>query len=578
MAAGVEWIFNLLDRASGPATTIEKKMALLEKRIGSVTKAEAAMNGPKKDRLTFQRLGLEMQLDTLKATEKTAAATTGWLSRMERSLVTGYLLGKAVWEVARGAVRAAEAFGGLAINAASFKETNLVAFKTLTGSQAAAERILATGVKIAAETPYETADVISWQKQLLTGGFKESELPTLIKAAGDVGALHNFDKEIVDQVYRNLVRIRGQGKLTGESMHELGAVLPTAKVYDTLGKMYGGKSRDQVLKLQEAGKISSDDALYAIIDTIQTHLSGGQLGKLQTELSRTIPGLWSTLKSRPFEWFLGFEKTQGFQSLKKALGILADGLDPLAEKGGRLAASLQRVADSMLSVFSKVEGADSFDRLLNGATNSLDLLAASLKGLIGGFLESFTNQLSGAMDIFDGKLSPEQFDKITEAFKRLGGAFGWAAGKLVQFVDAAASLTTIFSGAANWDTSNYFGRFLALSSAEQEKKSWWGHAEDASGLGFLRRAIQAGQTQDRVDAQVESIKAGIPVQTPRSLPASIGSRNQSINVTVNAPGATSSDANQIGKTVSDAVRDAGEQLFSSEPPLYSSEAIGQGAY
>ena len=42
----LEWLFALDDKMSGPASAAEKKLALLERRIKAVAKAEGAMSGP----------------------------------------------------------------------------------------------------------------------------------------------------------------------------------------------------------------------------------------------------------------------------------------------------------------------------------------------------------------------------------------------------------------------------------------------------------------------------------------------------------------------------------------------------
>ena len=51
----LEWLFGLEDKMSGPASVAEKKLELLERRIKSVAKAEAAMSGPRKEKFTFAR-------------------------------------------------------------------------------------------------------------------------------------------------------------------------------------------------------------------------------------------------------------------------------------------------------------------------------------------------------------------------------------------------------------------------------------------------------------------------------------------------------------------------------------------
>jgi hypothetical protein len=80
----LEWLFALDDKMSGPASTAEKKLGLLERRIKSVSKAEAEMSGPRKEKLTFARLGLEIQRDQLRGSMKAAEdATSGWLAKLD---------------------------------------------------------------------------------------------------------------------------------------------------------------------------------------------------------------------------------------------------------------------------------------------------------------------------------------------------------------------------------------------------------------------------------------------------------------------------------------------------------------
>jgi hypothetical protein len=76
----LEWLFGLDDKMSGPASVAEKKLELLERRIKSVAKAEAEMSGPKKERLTFARLNLEIQRDQLRSAGKHDGEPEGFRS------------------------------------------------------------------------------------------------------------------------------------------------------------------------------------------------------------------------------------------------------------------------------------------------------------------------------------------------------------------------------------------------------------------------------------------------------------------------------------------------------------------
>jgi hypothetical protein len=54
------------------------------------------------------------------------------------------------------------------------------------------------------------------------------------------------------------------------------------------------------------------------------------------QMSGTMPGLLSTLQSRPFEFLMDLDKSEGFQSFKKALKNLVDVLDPETPAGKRI--------------------------------------------------------------------------------------------------------------------------------------------------------------------------------------------------------------------------------------------------
>ena len=115
MAAGkLEWIFGLLDKTSGPATAIEKKLALVEHRLKMVDKASsAATTDRQRDALGTQKLKLGMQSDALKMSAADAAAG-GFLLRLNAALAVVGFVASAIRSVVGVLFEAAGATANLA--------------------------------------------------------------------------------------------------------------------------------------------------------------------------------------------------------------------------------------------------------------------------------------------------------------------------------------------------------------------------------------------------------------------------------------------------------------------------------
>ncbi|MDR7615634.1 MAG: tape measure protein, partial [Armatimonadota bacterium] len=244
----------------------------------------------------------------------------------------------------------------LVIDAVSFKENTLIAFQTLLGSREEAERMMREAVRFAAGTPFETRDVIDAYQRLLTDRFKPAEIPVVLKAVGDLAALKGFSKEIIDRALRAIGQIRAKQRLQGEELDQLAeAGVSRGKVYEVIAKRIG-RTTDEVRKLQEAGRISADLGVVAVLETIRDTISGGQLGKLMDLTSRSISGLWSTLRSRPTELLMDIN-VDPVRNVLANLVALTDPDTP-SRTGQRLKAMLERyIGGAFRGVFGSLADA-----------------------------------------------------------------------------------------------------------------------------------------------------------------------------------------------------------------------------
>jgi hypothetical protein len=562
MAGGkLEWLFALIDKTSGPAGAIERKLEILEKRLKAVDKAAGESKDPRtRDKLLFRRMELELQRDNL-LMKSSRDATESWITRLNHALGVVVMIGGAlktvgglVADVAGTAGRLAFFFGKAAVDAASYRETNLIALGVLTRSEETARRMLKWGVDFAAVTPFETREVLNWQKQLFVGGFKEAEVPVILKAIGDVGALKDFDRGIIQRLIEGLSKVKAEGKLTGETMERFAAAgVPAGKVYERLGQIYG-TTVPGVMKLREKGAIGADAGVRAVVDVIREELSGGKLGLLMDKFSETIPGLLSTLWSRPFEFMMDLDESEGFRAFKSALKNLLAAIDQNAGSiKARIADAFNHLAGGLFGELGGANGLAKAEELVMQILDGVDQLIvagkeafAFFKGMGEGFLGAAFGELR---DLFEGPLTEEKLARITEAGRELGAALG-------RILDLVVGLTKAIGmfGAPHWDTNDFFGRYFAFGETElRKKKNWIERVVDLSPIGTVNRALTALQASpertDELLAQARGVTATPPAMSAQALAARSTTLHAPVSINVDARGATPETASHIGEQV-----------------------------
>jgi tape measure domain-containing protein len=338
VAKDLTWIFKIVDQMSGPA-----------RAAGS---AVAGLGGK------LRQLGKDMDVGSAGFKIK------GWADTI-RMVATPL----------------AE-LGGAAIKAQAFKEDTLLGLEIILQSREKANAVLADAMKFAAKTPFTTTQVMGWTKDLLVGGFNPKEAEMLMTVAGDFGALKG-DDEYVQRVIFHLTKLNAVGRLTGETMMQLGeAGLPVGKVYESLAKHFGTTVQG-VRQMQEAGRIDSGTGINAIVDAI-AGLQGGTIGTVLNKRSQSLSGLWSTLKSRPDELFMSVGGG-GMDRMKGALQTMADAFDPSSAAGQRITASLTRLSDTVTRLFieplSGPGGAQRVEKAISSVITVVEGLAYIFTGL-----------------------------------------------------------------------------------------------------------------------------------------------------------------------------------------------------
>ncbi|MCL6529705.1 MAG: hypothetical protein K6T70_06250 [Meiothermus ruber] len=197
-------------------------------------------------------------------------------------------------------------------DALGFKEQQLISLRVMLRPQFGADagrmaqQTYAMLTRFAAETPFETQEVIAGGKQLLAAGVAVRNLKGLLRDAGDLAAGMGVRLE---EAISPLARLRSGN--FGEAFERLRELGINREALEAKG-----------LKFDKSGSYvgSVNKAMLAVRQVIQERFGG-----LMAEQSRSIFGLISTLRSRPFELFSQMDVGEGgpLKPFKQMLANLA---------------------------------------------------------------------------------------------------------------------------------------------------------------------------------------------------------------------------------------------------------------
>lgn len=431
----LQWMFELIDRISGPTSKIDKSLAALNNGLKATDVGTRTVNGQTRlfDKTTGRFLAMGKSAGA-------AGEEVGLLGKLGGFAGAGLAsVGGAILSVGAAALAAggALAVGGahFAIHFLTFKEDSIAAFKAMTGSEQAAHRIFDQAVKFASVTPFKESEVVAMAQSLATRGFKETELPDLMKGVGDVGALLGNEK--MESVINALGKIRANGKMTGESLQMLAdAGINAQLVFASLEKQTG-KTRQQVMQMMAAGQITDPMGIKAAMDAVANGLSGGKLGGAMDVKSRTMTGLMSTLQGRP-EVLLAHANLEGFiEPVKATMKQLIDALSPDSENGKRLIALIELVGNSVGKMLATFNSGRDLSTTLGGVLNVVEPLTKGLLAFGSGAMTGFMALMKplGDLMVEIGK-DPDGVEKFTKAMERLGYAVGITAAVIVEGLGA----------------------------------------------------------------------------------------------------------------------------------------------
>lgn len=242
---------------------------------------------------------------------------------------------------------AAVAGATMGIKFAMANEQAIISFKTLLGSQHAAEKMFKDLQAFAATTPFEFPQLRDAASKLLTTGVAAEKVIPMMTAIGDATAAMGTGAEGIGRAVYALQQMNLVGKVTGMDMMQLAnAGIPA---WDALASA-AGMSVQEVKKAVEKGTLQN--SVQLLMSGIESY-SGDAMGRVKgmmVEQSTTLVGLMSTLKDN-VNIALGDMMKPATNAIKDALPAINDAVGKTFKA---MTGPVNKMVTTMMDAFTKL--------------------------------------------------------------------------------------------------------------------------------------------------------------------------------------------------------------------------------
>jgi len=266
--------------------------------------------------------------------------------------------------------------GYAAIQAAGSLEQTRIALKTMLGSAERAEKFIQDMRKFAAETPFEFSQLIQASKQLLAFGYSAESIIPMMTNLGNAVSSVGGDSDTINRIIMQL----GQMKTVGRaSMMDLRPIAQAGiRVFDYLAESLG-KSTSEVMKMMEAGKLSAEVAVDAIMKGMGKDPKIAGMMKAQMA---SFLGMWSNVKDQLFAIMadLGTPLLKIAKSLLKALDPVLEFIKKVIAAFAKMPTGIQAAIVAFLAL---VAAAGPFLAAAGGILTMVGSIAANWAAIAG---------------------------------------------------------------------------------------------------------------------------------------------------------------------------------------------------
>jgi tape measure domain-containing protein len=413
--------------------------------------------------------------------------------------VAGVAMGNVI---ADGAVRAIGAIGELAGAAVSavkdftlFAQNSELAFNSLSKHGAAGAKLFDHARDLAQRFGMDVVDTTDNFKKLLAAQFDPRLATDIIKMGADLRTI-GANADDVKGAVRAIGQIKGTGVLQGDELNQLAnAQVSIDLIRQNIGKLMGGKSVGEVLKLQEAGKIDADTAIQGILAAVREKTGSKELGAAGDRFaSSTLEGMAGRLK--------------------------AQGQNLMVDLGRRLVPAVSRfatpLADRLSSFMANPKVQAGIDRLVGGLERGFAFVSVAIEKsmplvqrFVSGFVDKIAPVMPGIAKNAQGFLDALNKPELAAAMTRWGERLAVVSGMLLKIGGFALRVVPsiiLIGDALNRQADKAREAFSWLI----EKAATWGPAViDGFAKGLLagvdKVAAAASKVADAVTNKLQSV-------------------------------------------------------------------------
>lgn len=378
------WQLELLDKMSAPARTMDRNLGRLDDALEKATGGSSQLDRGL-DRLAggFDKAGRAAKRadSDIGAFAMSGAVALGNFASSAATAAVDKML-----ELAAAGAEAAWAFH-------RFDESTRFAFDGMLGAAKGAqayEKAISTANALGASQE----DVLKSYNALIPAFEGNIEkVDSLVRSMSDLKALNPATD--LSNLAKTITQIQATGKLQGDELQELATSgIGAVEVYKQLEKALG-KSREEVIALKEAGKITSDQAIKAIQDAIAARTGGGDAGDLAAlKALETIDGQMGRLTNRAEEFVrtLSLDGGAGVDALSRFVDLI----DVDTKSGQQLQKTVEKLVEAGASFSSEAfEGfANAMERALPSVERMTESIDPKTWEVIGWAVGETANQLA----------------------------------------------------------------------------------------------------------------------------------------------------------------------------------------
>lgn len=335
----------------------------------------------------------------------------------------------------------AAAVTSMTVSMVDFNQRSILAFTQLAKHGEVPQELFQRSIDLAKRFGLDIKGTTKQIAKFRALQFSQDQAEGLIKAGADMQALGASSEEVT-RIFAQLGQIQAKGKLQGEELIVLAENgLSTQLVYENLEKQLG-KTREEILKMQQAGKIDSSSALNAITAAILQKTGSSELGEAGAKVAeQTLSGMSGRLRA-------------GFQDLFRRAAV---------ESEPAIASAFAPISERLFALFEDPATAGSISSVVTAIAGAVEKALPFVEAFLSAFGEGFMATLPAIMD---------GFSVVLDLFGEMGGSrstadtvamIGKALGEVAAILTGAlVAALAIAAGAIVWLASVWNGLKTAL--------------------------------------------------------------------------------------------------------------------